>query len=131
VLVDEQNRLILRTDNGGEYTPNKFEKHLEDEGIRHERTVPKTPEENGVAERLNRTLVESARSTLLDANLSSSYWAEAVSTAAYLKNHWPTRKDTYDHVPKDEQVKFDSKQENVFYLAMVKKQNLMMSLKRR
>ena len=51
----------LRTDNGGEYTSTKFETYLKNEGIRHELTVPKTPEQNGVAERLNRTLVEMSR----------------------------------------------------------------------
>lgn len=75
-LVERQSKRklkTLRTDNGGEYTSNKFEKYLKDEGIRHEKTVPKTPKQNGVAERLNRTLVESARSMLLDANLSKRY----------------------------------------------------------
>ena len=133
-LVERQSKRklkTLRTDNGGEYTSNKFETYLKDEGIRHERTVPKTPEQNGVAERLNRTLVESARSMLLDANL---YWAEAVSTAVYLKNRCPTKAvqgmtpyeawhgekprvdhfrvfgcDAYAHIPKDERGKFDTK----------------------
>ena len=77
---------VLRTDNGGEYTSKKFERYLKSEGIRHERTVPKTPEQNGVAERLNRTLVEMVRSMLIDANLPHKFWAEALSTAAYLKN---------------------------------------------
>ena len=136
-LVEKQSKRklkTLRTDNGGEYTSNQFEKYLMDEGIRHEKTIPKTPEQNGVAERLNRTLVESARSMLLDANLSKSYWAEAVSTAAYLKNRCPTKSvqgktpyeawygqkpsvdhlrvfgcDAYAHVPKDERGKFDTK----------------------
>ena len=75
-LVERQSKRklkTLRTDNGGEYTSNKFEKYLKDEGIRHEKTVPKTPKQNGVAKRLNRTLVESARSMLLDANLSKRY----------------------------------------------------------
>ena len=49
----------LRTDNGGEYASAEFHNYLKKEGIRHERTIPKTPEQNGVAERLNRTLVES------------------------------------------------------------------------
>ncbi len=57
----------------------------------NEHAVPKTPEQNGVAERLNRTLVESARSMLLDANLSKSYWAEAISTAVYIRNRCPTK----------------------------------------
>ena len=48
----------LCSDNGGEYTSKEFEDYLKKNGIRHERTVPKTPEQNGVAERMNRTLVE-------------------------------------------------------------------------
>ena len=51
----------LRSDNGGEYTSKEFEDNLKKNGIRHERTVPKTPEQNGVAEKMNRTLVETVR----------------------------------------------------------------------
>ena len=47
---------VLRSDNGGEYTSEEFSKFLKSEGISHELTVPKSPEQNGVAERLNRTL---------------------------------------------------------------------------
>ena len=50
----------LRTDNGGEYTSTEFESHLKDEGIEHQYTIPKTPEQNGVSERMNRTLVETS-----------------------------------------------------------------------
>lgn len=59
----------LRTDNSGEYTSTQFEDYLKAEGIRHELTVPKTPQQNGVAEHLNRTLVEMAQSMLLDGKL--------------------------------------------------------------
>ena len=44
---------MLRTDNGGKYTSKNFEEYLKKEGIRHECTIPKTPEQNGIAERLN------------------------------------------------------------------------------
>ena len=81
----------IRTDNGGEYTSTKFETYQKSEGIRHELTVPKTPEQNGVAERLNRTLVEMSRSMLIDAKLPKAFWAEAVSTAVYLKNRSPSK----------------------------------------
>ena len=54
----------LRTDNGGEYVSKVFEEFLKHRVIRHECTVPYTPEQNGVAERLNRTLMESARSMM-------------------------------------------------------------------
>ena len=44
---------ILRTDNGGEYVSTEFDDYLKSEGIRHERTIPKTPEQNGIAECMN------------------------------------------------------------------------------
>ena len=53
-------------------------------------SVPHSPEQNGVAERMNRTLMESARSMLSHAGLSNRYWAEAVATAAYIRNRIPT-----------------------------------------
>ena len=76
----------LRTDNGGEYISNEFKDYLKSRGIRHELTIPYTPEQNGVAERLNRTLMESARSMMFHAGLSNNYWAEAIATAAHLRN---------------------------------------------
>ena len=84
----------FRTDNGGEYTSSQFENYLKAEGIRHELTVPKTPQQNGVAERLNRTLVEMARSMLLNSKLPKKFWGEAISTAVYLKNRAPVKQDT-------------------------------------
>ncbi len=80
----------LRTDNGGEFTSTKFQSYLKSCGVRHELTIPKTPEQNGAAERLNRTLVETTRAMLLDAKLSQKFWAEAVSTATYMRNRSPT-----------------------------------------
>ena len=74
---------ILHTDNGGEFTSDEFEEYLTKEGIKHELTIPKCPEQNGVAERLNRTLVEMVRSMLADSELPKSFWAEALSTAVY------------------------------------------------
>ena len=76
----------LRTDNGGEYTSNEFEDYLKKKGIRKEMTVPYSPQQNGVAERMNRTLVESARSMIAHANLPNTFWADAVHTAAYVRN---------------------------------------------
>ena len=84
---------ILCSDNGGEYTSNGFEAYtcMTAEGVCHELTVPKTPQQNGVAECMNRTLVEMARSMLIGANMPQRFWAEAVSTAAYLQNRSPTK----------------------------------------
>ena len=82
---------VLRTDNGGEYTSAEFESYLKTECIRHERTITKTPEQNGVAETKNRTLVESVGSMLADGKLPHKFWAEALSTAVYLQNRSPTK----------------------------------------
>lgn len=76
----------LRTDNGGEFCSLLFEKFLTDNGIIHQKTNPYTPQQNGMSERMNRTLVEKARCLLFDAELDKSFWAEAVSTAVYLRN---------------------------------------------
>ena len=80
----------FRTDNGAEFTSKRLRSHLKVCDIRHELTIPKTPEQNGVAERLNCTLMEITRSKLLDAKLPQKFWAEAVSKAAFLRNRSPT-----------------------------------------
>ncbi|KAG2963263.1 hypothetical protein PC120_g27553 [Phytophthora cactorum] len=76
----------LRSDNGGEYTSGAMAKFCKDRGIEQKFTPPYTPQLNGVAERMNRTLVESARCMLEHAGLSKSYWGEAVMTATFLRN---------------------------------------------
>ena len=81
----------LQTDNGGEYLSKEFESYLQSRGIHHELSAPYSPAQNGVAERFNRTLMESARAMMAQAGLSERYWAEAVATAAYLRNRVPTR----------------------------------------
>ncbi|CAI6343265.1 unnamed protein product [Macrosiphum euphorbiae] len=81
---------ILRCDNGGEYVSNELKRFCSVKGIVVDYTVPYTPEQNGLAERLNRTLVERTRSLLLQSNLSKEMWGEAVLTAAYLGNRLPT-----------------------------------------
>ena len=63
----------LRTDNGGEFTSNEFENYLKSEGVKHELSVPKTPEQNGVAERLNRTLIEAVRGMLIQSKLPQKF----------------------------------------------------------
>ena len=76
----------LRTDNRGEYTSNKFKSYCSEKSIRHEKTVPGTPQQNGVAKRMNSTIVEKVRCMLRTANLPKSFWCEAVQTACYLIN---------------------------------------------
>ena len=76
----------LRSDNGGEYIDGGFNEYCAAQGIRMEKTIPETPQQNGVAERMNRTFNERARSMRLHARLPKTFWANAVSTAAYLIN---------------------------------------------
>ena len=63
-----------------------FKSFLKKCGIQPQFTAAYSPQQNGVSERLNRTLVEAARSMLSHAGLSNAYWAEAVATATYLRN---------------------------------------------
>ena len=76
----------LRSDRGGEYIGSEMTGYLTTEGIELETTARYSPEQNGVSERLNRTLLGRARAMLHDAGLGKEFWAEAVATANYLKN---------------------------------------------
>ncbi|KAF0733956.1 hypothetical protein Ae201684P_002768 [Aphanomyces euteiches] len=76
----------LRSDNGGEYISHAFSTFLIENGIRHEKTDPHTPQQNGVSERMNRTLVECARAMLHSSHVPLQFWAEAVAHAMYLRN---------------------------------------------
>jgi len=84
----------VRTDRGGEYLNAELKTYLQSKGIVHEMTAPYTPEQNGAAERLNRTLVERTRAMLLDADLDEKLWAEAMMTANYIRNRSPTTDKT-------------------------------------
>ena len=76
----------LRADNGGEYCNKELREFLKANGIRMENTAPHTPQQNGKAERENRTIVESARTMLHAKGLPIKFWAEAVNTAVYVLN---------------------------------------------
>lgn len=80
----------LMSDNGLEYTNGDFSNFCKNHGIVRRFTVPHTPEQNGVSERKNRTLVDMARCLLVQSGLSGAFWAEAVATANYLRNRCPT-----------------------------------------
>ncbi|KAH9727082.1 Integrase catalytic domain-containing protein [Citrus sinensis] len=81
----------LRTDNGGEYTDGEFLAFCKQEDIQRQFTVAYTPQQNGVAERINRTLIEQIRAMLRTAGLPNSFWAEAAKTACYIVNRSPSR----------------------------------------
>ncbi|PKA46730.1 Retrovirus-related Pol polyprotein from transposon TNT 1-94 [Apostasia shenzhenica] len=82
---------VLRTDRGGEFLSHDFNLYCKKYGIRRQLTVRKTPEQNGIAERKNRTVVEMARCMLHEKSLSNKFWAEAVATSVYLLNISPTK----------------------------------------
>ena len=79
----------IRSDNGGEYKNKKMKAVCEKLKIAQEFTVPYNPEQNGLAERFNRTLVEMVRCMLKDSGMDKKYWAEAMKTAAYVRNSLP------------------------------------------
>lgn len=138
IVENQQNRKIkiLRTDNGGEFCNGEMDNYLKKEGIIHQKTTAYTPEQNGVCERANRTVVEKGRCLLFDAKLEKKFWAEAANTAVYLKNRSATanlkEKTPYEawcgkkpdlshirlfgsnvmvHIPKEKRLKWDKKAE--------------------
>ncbi|WJX34371.1 hypothetical protein P8452_22493 [Trifolium repens] len=78
--------LKVRSDHGGEFENEPFEKFCEEHGILHEFSSPRTPQQNGVVERKNRSLQEMARTMMHENNLAKFFWAEAVNTACYIQN---------------------------------------------
>lgn len=90
---------ILRTDGGGEYVNKDVEELLRERGIHHERTNAYTPQENGVAERANRTVMEMARLMLAESGLPNKYWGEAAMYAIHILNRTPTRTLNNDVTP--------------------------------
>jgi hypothetical protein len=132
---------VLRTDNGGEFCGNEFEEFCKKCGIARQKTTPYTPQQNGVAERMNRTLMEKARCMLSGARIGQELWAEAVGIACYLVNRSPSSAlgdktpqevwtgkepslthlkvfgcDAYVHVPKENRSKLDKKAEKCIFI---------------
>ncbi|CAL2278968.1 unnamed protein product [Prunus armeniaca] len=81
----------LRSDRGGEFLSGEFNKFCEESGIQRQLTMTYSPQQNGVAERKNRTVVEMAKSMLHEKGVPYEFWAEAVNTAVYLLNRCPTK----------------------------------------
>ncbi|GKC58974.1 putative ribonuclease H-like domain-containing protein [Tanacetum coccineum] len=77
---------IIRCDNGTEFKNNDMNQLCGMKGIKREFSVARTPQQNGVAERKNRTLIEAARTMLKDSLLPTTFWVEVVSTACYVQN---------------------------------------------
>jgi transposase InsO family protein len=76
----------LRSDNGGEFTSNEFNKFCEDHGIKRQFSAPRTPQQNGVVERKNIIVQEAARTMLNEAKLPDKFWRDAVYTTVHILN---------------------------------------------
>ncbi len=88
-LVENQTCMKIKTlrfDNGGEFVPKKFDNLLHECGIQRQISALYTPQENGVAERANRTIMECARNMIHARGLDLEFWAEVVNTTVYIKN---------------------------------------------
>ena len=81
---------VVRTDNGFKFCNHEFDKFCEENGILRHKTVRNTPQQNGVVERMNRTLLNKVRCMLVSAGLSKLFWGEALATATYLVNRSPS-----------------------------------------
>src|ERR1700728_4602390 len=79
----------LRSDNGGEFISGKFKDFCSAEGIQRELIAPHNPQQNGVAEWKNKTIVGAAREMLHDQGLPLHLWAEACNISVYVQNHCP------------------------------------------
>jgi transposase InsO family protein len=76
----------LRIDNRGEYTSDEFDNFCQHEGIKSQLTIAYTPQQNGVAARMNRTLLERTRAMLKATGLGKPFWTEPVKTTCYMIN---------------------------------------------
>ncbi|KAJ9564691.1 hypothetical protein OSB04_000657 [Centaurea solstitialis] len=131
----------IRSDHGTEFKNSTLETFFEQKGITQNFSSVRTPQQNGVAERRNRTLIEAVRSMLSEANLATQFWAEAVNTACYTQNRslivkrfrrtpyelFRNRKPSIEHLHifgcvcyilnnKDNLGKFDSKSDDGIFL---------------
>ncbi|KAJ9535241.1 LOW QUALITY PROTEIN: hypothetical protein OSB04_un001670 [Centaurea solstitialis] len=131
----------IRSDHGTEFKNSTLETFFDQKGISQNFSSVRTPQQNGVAERRNRTLIEAARSMLSEANLATQFWAEAVNTACYTQNRslivkrfrrtpyelFQNRKPSIEHLHifgcvcyilnnKDNLGKFDSKSDDGIFL---------------
>eukprot|EP00253_Pinus_taeda_P028656 PITA_28656 len=136
----------MRTDRGGEYISKEFLRFCRENGIHKQFTTRYTPQQNGVAERKNRTIMDMARSMLKEKQLPNDYWAEVVNCAAYILNRCPTkvvmnrvpeeawsgRKQgvthmkvfgcvAYAHIPDQLRRKLDSKEEKCIFIGYSEK----------
>ena len=137
---------VLRSDNGGEYQNAGMNRFCKSNSIKQEYTVPYNPEQNGMAERMNRTLVEMTRCMIKESGLGKQYWCEAMMTAADIRNILPNSMNNssspfemvlkkkprfdhmrvfgeqcYAHVPREKRKKLDDTGVKCYFLGYEKK----------
>lgn len=101
----------FRSDNGKEFINKNFENLFKSSGIKHEKSTPYTPQQNGVAERMNRTLIEKVRCMIYDSNINKNFWAEALLAAVDIVNALPNRSNNNkspDFIWYGKNTKFDN-----------------------
>lgn len=130
----------MRSDGGGEFINGKLQQFCHDNGIRVQQSAPYSPQQNGVAERKNRYLVEMMRCMLAESKLEKKFWGEAIATANYIQNRLPTSSSSktpyelyhekkpsythfrifgstaYVHIPKQKRRKLDKKAEKLTFV---------------
>lgn len=131
---------ILRSDRGGEYNSQEFENFCEEHGIQKQLTAAYTPQQNGISERKNRTIMNMVRSVLKSSGVQKSFWPEAVNWSIHVLNRSPTfavqnqtpeeawsgRRPSIDHfrifgciayahVPEPKRSKLDDKGEKMYF----------------
>lgn len=84
----------LRSDQGGEFTSGEFNNFCEKHGIRRQFSAPRTPQQNGIMERKNKTILDAAKSMMMEAKLPDIYWREVVNTSVYTFNIVNIKSDT-------------------------------------
>ncbi|GJU76691.1 putative ribonuclease H-like domain-containing protein [Tanacetum coccineum] len=84
--ISDKKVKIIRCDNETEFKNRVMSEFYEHKGIKREFSVARTPQQNGIAERRNRTLIKAARTMLANSKLPTTFWAEAVNTACYVQN---------------------------------------------
>jgi hypothetical protein len=89
--LTEKKIKVLRTDNGGEYTSNEFRDFCKEAGIKREKTMAYNPQQNGVAERKNRSIVSAVKAMIHDQSLPMFLRVEACNIVVYLQNRSPHR----------------------------------------
>ena len=139
-LIENLSDKRIKTYNGGEYTSKWFEAFCKDVGIKRKLTTPYNPQQNSVAERKNRTIMEAVKTIIYDQDLPMHLWAEAARTAVYAQNRishsalgfktleemftWKNPKvshlkifgcPVYIHIPKEKRTKLDpSEKKGIF-----------------